>query len=173
MENTGCVTCGKSKANLVCGSCSCSVCKYCAQIIDEGTFSFLPKIPATLSHQVYCSSCFDKDVAVELQNYNDTMERAKNVQVFFKAQYKEIIYVKRPERKPIRIIDCADQQETIMRMAFQAAHANYNALLDVEVSYEKVRQNSYQTHKWMGTGVPANVEDRMLVKDRSFSSNPN
>ena len=89
MENNGCVTCGKSKATLVCGACSASVCKYCAQILEDGAFSYLAKIPAALSHQVYCGTCYDKDVAAELQNYNETMERAKEIQVFFKAQSKE------------------------------------------------------------------------------------
>lgn len=173
MEKTGCVTCGKSKATLVCGSCSCSVCKYCAQILEEGTFSFLPKIPVLLSHQVYCGSCFDKDISAELQNYNEVMERAKNVQVFFKKQSKETRLVKRPERKPFRIEKCADEQETVMRMAFLAAQANYNALIEVDLTYEKVRTNSYQTHLWSATGLPANIQPRHLMRDRTFTTDPN
>ena len=65
------------------------------------------------------------------------MERAKNVQVFFKKQSKETRLVKRPERKPFRIEKCADEQETVMRMAFLAAQANYNALIEVDLTYEK------------------------------------
>ena len=173
MENNGCVTCGKSKATLVCGACSASVCKYCAQILEDGAFSYLAKIPAALSHQVYCGTCYDKDVAAELQNYNETMERAKEIQVFFKAQSKETRLIKRPERKPFRITDCADHDETVMRLAFLAAHANYNALIEVDIVYEKVRTNSYQTHIWSGTGLPANVEARRLMRDRTFSTDPN
>lgn len=173
MEKTGCVTCGKSKATLVCGSCSCSVCKYCAQILEEGAFSFLAKIPAVLSHQVYCASCFDKDVATELQNYNQIMERAKEVQVFFKKQSKETRLVKRPERKPFRINNCADENETVLRLAFLAAQADYNALIEVDVTYEKVRTNSYQTHIWSGTGMPANVKPKNLMRDRTFTTDPN
>lgn len=173
MEIKACVTCHKTKATLVCGICACTVCKYCAQIMDESAFSFLPKVPEKLKHQVYCSACFDKDVAPELQTYNETMERAKEVQVFFIDQSKETRLIKRPERKPYRITDCADEDETVMRLAFLAAQANYNALIEVNVVYEKVRQNSYQTHIWSGTGMPAHVEARRLIRDRSFKSYPN
>lgn len=173
MGNSVCETCGKSKAALSCGCCSASVCKYCAQILEEGAFSYLAKIPAFLSHQVYCGSCFDRDVATELQNYNDTMERAKEIQVFFIKQSKEVRLIKRPERKPFHISDCADHDETVMRLAFLAAQAGYNALIEVDVNYEKVRNNSYQTHVWSGTGLPCNVEARRLMRDRTFTTDPN
>ena len=173
MEIKNCVTCHKPKATLVCGICACSVCKYCAQIMDDGAFSFMAKVPEKLKHQVFCGPCYDTEVAGELQTYNETMERAKEVQVFFKDQSKETRLIKRPERKPYRISDCADHDETVMRLAFLAAQANYNALIEVDVVSEKVRQNSYQTHIWSGTGMPANVEARRLIKDRSFRSYPN
>ena len=173
MEIKVCVTCNKPKATLVCGICACTVCKYCAQILEEDAFSYLAKVPEKLKHQVFCSTCYDKAVAPELQTYNETMERAKDVLVFLKAQNKETRLIKRPERKPFRISNCADHDETVMRLAFLAAQAGYNGLIEVDVVYEKVKENSYSTHIWSGTGMPANVEARRLIRDRSFSSSPN
>jgi hypothetical protein len=173
MEIKTCDTCHKPKALLECGICSSPVCKYCAQIIDGGAFSFLAKVPEKLKHQVFCSPCYDQEVAAELQSYNEIMERAKDIQVFFKVQSKETRLIKRPERKPFLISNCADHDETLMRLAFLAAQANYNALIEVDVVSEKVRQNSYKTHIWSGTGMPVNIEVRRLIRDRSFKNYPN
>lgn len=172
MSTNVCVTCNKSKATLQCGLCACATCKYCAQILDEQAFSFLPQIPETLSHQVYCATCFHNEISDALNDYNDTMERAKEIRVFFKTQSKETRLIKRLE-PPFLIENCADEEETVMRLAFLAVKAGFNSLIDVHLKSEKVRIDGYQTLKWTGTAVPANVQDKNLLKDRSIWSNPN
>lgn len=172
MEKIACITCYKPKATLECGLCHDPICKYCARFSDEDTFSFLAKIPADLSHTTYCNPCYEAKVAPELEAYRQTMEQAKEIAVFFKKQNKETRFIKRLE-DPVHVIECADRDETILRLAFFAAKANLNSILDVEVTSEKIKSGTYQTHKWSGTGVPAHVNPEKLMKDRSFSDPPN
>ncbi|MGE0634348.1 MAG: hypothetical protein AB7O96_18175 [Pseudobdellovibrionaceae bacterium] len=172
MEVKVCNTCEKPKATLTCGICECSLCKYCAQILAHDQFSFLPVIPVVLSHQVYCGVCFDREVASEVQNYEQTMEEAKNIHIFFKAQGKETRLIKRNE-KPIKISDCADRDEAILRLAFVAAQGKFNSVLDVDVVSKKIRMGAYQTQTYSVTGMPAQVDSRKLLKDRALWDSPN
>lgn len=160
MENTCCV-CQKPKATLVCGICKSAVCKYCAQFTQEDSFSFLAKVPEDLTHGTYCGPCFDDKVAPELAKYDDIMDRAKNVAVFFKDQGKETRLIKRGN-EVFRVKDCPDRDETLMRLAFFAAQKDFNSLIDVDLVSEKIRNGTYQTQKWSGTAVPANLSDRKI-----------
>lgn len=161
MDNSLCCVCQKPKATLVCGICKNPVCKKCAQFTGEESFSFLTKIPENLTHGTYCGPCFDEQVAPELAVYEETMERAKDVAIFFKDQGKETRWVKR-SKEIFKVLECPDRDETLMRLAFQAAQKNFNSLVDVDLVSEKIRNGSYQTQKWSGTAVPANIESRKL-----------
>lgn len=161
MEKSHCCVCQKPNATLVCGICKSAVCKKCAQFTYEDSFSFLAKVPEDLTHGTYCGPCFDDKVAPELAAYADTMERAKNISVFFKDQGKETRLVKR-SNEVFRVEDCDDREETLLRLAFFAAQKGYNSLISVDITSEKIRSGSYQTQKWSGTGVPANISDRKL-----------
>ncbi len=116
----------------------------------------MQKIPDSLRHQVYCVPCYDKDIAQSLSNYSQTLEQAKNVRIFFDHQGKETRLLKRKE-KPIAVVDCADREETIMRLAFQAASREFNTLVDVHLTSKKVRNHAYQTLIWQGSAVPINT----------------
>src|SRR5262245_17910625 len=122
-----CSTCNSSKSPLVCGLCQAELCKSCTEFIDEERFSFLPKVPEHLKHTSYCGPCFSEKVAPEILNYDETMERAKGILVFERTQGKETRLVRRQER-PVQVADCKDHDETIMRLAFRAVQANYNAI---------------------------------------------
>ncbi|WP_413613263.1 hypothetical protein [Bdellovibrio sp. HCB-110] len=160
MENS-CCSCFSAKAPLECGICKSAVCKKCAQFLEEDSFSFLAKIPQDLSFNVYCPQCFDAKVAPELDSYNDTMERAKSIMVFFKDQGKESRLMSRKE-PPVQVVDCADREETLLRLAFFAAKANYNGLVDAELTSKKIREGSYQTHKWSGTAIPTHIDPKKV-----------
>lgn len=172
METNSCISCQKTKALLECGACHTHVCKYCAHIMPPDSFSFLEKIPADLSHSIYCAPCFNSKVADELESYNQIMERAKDVQIYLSNQGKETRLIKRLE-KPFNVKNCLDHNETMMRLAFFAAKANFNTLVDVKIISEKVRDGAYQTLKWSGSAVPVNMSGRHVVKDRSIWQNPN
>ncbi len=172
MEKSVCSNCQKSKAALSCGICESIICKYCAQFLDEETFSYLPNIPHELSHTVYCQGCYQDKVEVSLREYNQDLVSAKEILVFFKNQGKETRLIKRLE-DPIFVENCSDYKDTVMRLAFLTFKANYNGIVDIVISSEKVRTGSYQTLKWKGTGVPAIIRADKLLRDKSLEQTPN
>lgn len=157
MSDAICISCRKPKATLECGLCTESVCKKCSQHLNSETFSFLPSIPEELSHSLYCGNCFDETVAPAIDEYEETMERAKGAFVFFKTQRKEIPLIKK-EREVFYVDECPDRDETILRLAFFAAQKDCNAIIEVEVVSQKIRDGAYQTSKWRGEGVAAKVD---------------
>lgn len=156
METTACCICQKSKAPITCGICESSVCKSCTEFLDADSFSFLPQVPAELSHLAYCRLCFDAQVAPALENYQENVTKAADIQVYLKNQSKETRLFKRTEDR-FSVVNCDDHDETLLRLAFQAVQAGYNALIDVEIDGKKVRQGSYQTSTYQGTGIGAHL----------------
>lgn len=156
MEKSSCCVCQKPKATLQCGLCESPVCKYCAQFLDEDQFSFIPDLAKELRHSTYCGPCYDARVAPELQAYEETMQKARNITVFFNVDSKQTRNFKRTE-KPFKVRDCADREEALLRLAFLAVQGQFNALIDVDIVSEKIREGSYQTTKYHGTGMPAQV----------------
>lgn len=139
--------------------------------MPETAFQFMSSRPKELSHNTYCTVCFDQHVSAALTNYEATLAQAQEILVFDKTQGKETRFVKRLE-KPIAV-EGVDEQDVTMRLAFIAAEKNYNALVDVDIKAVKVRDGSYQTMAYSAKAVPANVSDRKLMKDRSLWSDPN
>ncbi|MBU6154319.1 MAG: hypothetical protein KGP28_08470 [Bdellovibrionales bacterium] len=156
MENE-CVDCRKPKAGLECGLCFSTICKSCAQSPPHGSFRLLPAIPEQLSHSRYCGTCYSEQVEPELHTYEETLERAKQTLIFFKTQ-KKGLRISRKERLPEHVDACPDRDETILRLAYLAASKGYNAVIEVEVSAKKVRNEAYQSSIWSGSGVPAEVD---------------
>lgn len=172
MGKAVCSTCFKPKATLSCGLCTADICKYCARFLDADSFEFLVERPGFLQHDTFCNPCFESEVSAKLNDYNDTLARAKDVQVFTKDQYKETRFLKRDE-DPIVIDDCEDRDLLTLRLAFQAAEKGYDGLVDVQLESRKVRNGSYQSSRWSGSGIPTNINTGKLVRDKSFSSKPN
>jgi hypothetical protein len=138
------------------------------QTLPKNSFLFLSPIPEELSHVSYCGVCFTQKVASPLASYDQTLERAKALFVYHKHQAEETRRVNRSE-KTLRVQDCTDREETLLRLAFLAAKGNFNALVDVDIVPKKVRHFGYQTSLWQGSGVPARVSisksDDGLVND--------
>jgi hypothetical protein len=157
MEKSICITCQKPKAQLNCGICHQSVCKYCAQFVDGKFFSFLKQVPEFLLHEVYCGPCFDEKVQPEVDKYNQIMEAAKNILVFSKTQGKETRLMSRKE-PIVKVTDCADENEATLKLAFFAAQAHFNAIIDVDITFRKIKNGSYQYLLWNGEARPTNVK---------------
>jgi hypothetical protein len=167
MENSSCSICHGTKAKLECGCCQSTICKKCAQFLDEDSFSFLPEVPAELKHTVYCYPCYDATVAPALADYQETIERAKQIQVYFDNQGKETRLLKRLE-EPVHVKECADKDETLLRLAFFAARLNYNGIIDVSVVSTKIRSGAYQTQVWNGSGIPSYIDPKRVIRSKSF-----
>ncbi len=167
MEKEKCITCGKSKALLNCGICTVFVCKHCAQIIEEDAFSFLDVQKPEMLHTTFCNTCFDEKIAPDLADYQQTMEAAKNIEVYFKDQGKETRLMKRID-VVFKIVDCPDRNEAIMRLAFKTVKMGFNSVIDVDIIGKKVKMGAYQTHSYQATGVPSNIHSNNVVYDRSI-----
>lgn len=85
------------------------------------------------------------------------MVRAENIIVFFKNQGKETRLIKRTE-KPLRVTECDDREETLLRLAFLAAQNGFNGLIDVDIKAEKIFDHAYQTKNWTGIAMPVNLD---------------
>jgi hypothetical protein len=152
---------GPMKRNLQCLSCQCELHKSEAQFVDEMTFAFYLKLPEGVQEGVYCAQCFDLKISSEIATYNEKLERAKNVNVFFATQSKESRFVRRIE-KPVRVENCTDRDETVLRLAFLAVEANKNSIVDVDLKSTKVKNGRWQTSIWSGQGIPADISESAL-----------
>jgi len=167
MQKETCTTCGKSKSILNCGMCAVTVCKHCAQFIDEDTFSFLDVKKPEMAHSTFCNTCFDQHIAADLVLYEQTMETAKNISIYYNDQGKETRLMKRIDVL-LTVNDCTDRNEIIMRLAFKAVQMGFNAVIDVDIVATKVRTGAYQTHMYRATGIPSNAHEKNKVHDRSI-----
>lgn len=172
MTESCCAICQKPKAPLTCGLCEVRLCKACAQVLSDDDFAFLKARPPELTHGVYCGPCFDGQVAEPLRQYHEILQKAQEVNVYTKDQTKETRLLKRTE-KPLRVENCADERETLMRLAFLAAQAGFNSLIDVDITSKKVRQHAYQTTIYSGTAVPIQLEENQTGLARPALKNPN
>jgi hypothetical protein len=155
-----CLVCRK-EAKLECELCQQPVCKKCSQKLAADSFEYLKAVPAELKHKLYCGPCFDSKVAPALAHYDDLLAQAKNLNVFNKGQGEETRLMSRSE-KPLKVTDCADKKEALMRLAFRAAELGFNCLIDVTIVSTKIRNHGYQNTKWEGTGVPLRVDEAEL-----------
>ncbi|MFN3696374.1 MAG: hypothetical protein ACK4VO_02940 [Pseudobdellovibrio sp.] len=172
MEKTVCPFCQKSKNLQSCEACHEIVCKNCAQFVSEATFKFSQTLLQKKFHQVYCPTCFNNEVADHVNQYENTVEKAKEIAVFDISQSKETRLIKRLE-KAFKLENETDEEDAIMKLAYLAAEKGFNAIIDVDIKPTKVRDGSYQTTIYTCTAIPAQVTDRKLIKDRSLRSYPN
>jgi hypothetical protein len=163
MLNLECISCRRTKPTRECESCQEPVCKDCVHFLEASTFSFLKKVPEELTHSYYCQACNDTILAPALESYNETMEQAKKVYFFFHTQRKHIP-LKNKSKETYHVEECADRDETILRLAFFAAEHGYNAIVNAEVTSKKVRNEGYQKSAWKGLGYPANVDADKLER---------
>lgn len=168
MENIAtCCSCLKAnKASFRCGICQSSICKSCVHFVDDHAVSFFSKIPVELTHPAYCGDCFSKTVQPHMFSYENILEKAKLVTVFFKDQGKRTRLMNRNE-KMIQVKDCSDKEETLLRLAFMATEANFNSLIDVDITFVKTKINFYQTSLWQGSAIPVNLNAAQLKRENN------
>lgn len=155
-----CSTCRQSKSSLKkgyqCGLCLNALCKQCVCPLSKDAFTYLKEVPAELSHTVYCDLCYNSTVAPAMEIYLETLKRAENLYVFEKDT-RHVPLIMRSKHK-IRVENCADRKDTILRLAFLAAQEEFNAVTGVEVVCEKIRMHGYQTSRWSATGYASRID---------------
>lgn len=158
-----CNQCEKNVATLECGSCQCALCKSCATFLKDEDFLFWEDQYKKLSSKSFCQTCYQSEVDPQLQIYEQNLEKAKEVFIYFIHQGKETRLMKRKE-KALRVEKGLDKDETLMRLAFLASLGGHNALLDVELKAEKIRQGAYQTSVFSAQGIPTNLDENLENK---------
>lgn len=159
MESKTCTICCKNQTVLTCGICGCFSCKHCSNILAEDTFEYLEVVPENLSHDVYCPHCFDEVVAPELEEYQRVLEMAEQVNVYVKQQSSETRLIRRIQ-KPIKVLECDDREDALMRLAFFTAQKGFDTIVDVDIISHKVGSGSYKKLVWDGSGVPVDPKIR-------------
>lgn len=167
MDSNICVNCFKPKAKLECGICKGCVCKSCTVFLDDESFAFLKPIPGDFITKTFCPNCFESNVQPALNSYNEDLEKARNVFVFYKAENKESRHFKKLE-SAIKVSDVPDREEAILRLAYIAVKTNCNAIIDVDLVSEKVKNGSYQTSKWSGTAFPVEADPYKIEKKSKY-----
>lgn len=163
MQDQVCASCRRPKVAVNCGVCENPLCKNCAEFLSESSFAFMAEIPENLKHSYYCPSCFGAHVEPVRANYDETMARAKEAFIFFATQRKPIPLLKK-SKESVRIDECEDRDETILRLAFRASEQGYNAVVQVEVVSEKIRNGGHEKSRWRGVGYPAIVDTEKLER---------
>lgn len=156
-----CSNCRKPNPTTQCGCCNEPLCKNCVEFLEAGSFSFLKTIPAELSHTQYCSVCFQKHVTPAQSKYEETMNLARNVYIFYLGRKGNLPVFEQSKRK-LSVPQCSDRDEILLRLAFQAAELGYNAITETDVIRTKVRDGAYQTMSWSVTGYPAKVDVKKI-----------
>ncbi|MCM0605165.1 MAG: hypothetical protein KA715_03675 [Xanthomonadaceae bacterium] len=154
---SACSNCRKSNATSQCGCCNEPVCKNCIEFLKEGSFSFLQKIPQELTHTQYCPSCFQKYVTEAQTKYEETMELAREVYIFYIGRKGNLPLFEQSKKK-LSIPKCTDRDEILLRLAFQAAEMGFNAITETDVIRIKVRDGAYQTMSFSVSGFPAKID---------------
>lgn len=93
------------------------------------------------------------------------------------SRARQVLVIDKPRRMPLPLIkkskqlltvrDCTDREEALMRLAFQAAELGFNAIIKVEMEYQKVRVREYQHTLWHVTGFPADLDPIRLERQNS------
>ena len=152
-----------------CDLCEAKVCKSCVSFLDEETFAFRTEVGAELKHTHYCPNCFESRVAPEIATYQENLEKARGVYIFFKSQKRPPPILTRSKRV-MRVAACPDRDETILRLAFQAAELGFNAVIETDVISKKVRNEAYQKLSWQGTGEPAKVDEGRMERENQYEA---
>ena len=168
-----CSFCSSYKNTMDCSHCQDVCCKACLTFVEtDQDFQFDSELSNKHKNQSYCPTCSAQVLATDLNLYEDTLQRAKEILVFDISQSKETRLLSRKE-KPIKIFNEQDRQVITLKMAYKAAQLGFNAIIDCDIKAKKIRDGSYQTTAYDGSCIPTQVSDNKLIKDRSIWSNPN
>lgn len=164
-QQSACTICLTGKAALQCSGCMCVVCKSCAQFLSPDEFHYADQKPQNLNGDIYCYNCHTSTVLPEIEKYRHILSKAEDVRIFDRTQTKETRLMKRAE-KPLSVQKCSDPHEATLKLAYLAALKSFNALIEVDVKTIKIRNGSYQTSESSAIGIPTNISDVKIQRDK-------
>ncbi len=152
-----CINCRRTRISHECGLCQAPLCKSCEKFLPGESFAYLPEVPAELSHAFYCPDCHQEHVQPALADYEEKLAQAREMYFFFNTQ-RSFLPVLKKHTEPIRVENCEDRDETILRLAFLSAQLGYNCVVEAEVKSTKTRNGNHLKHFWTGTAFPAELD---------------
>lgn len=160
-----CCFCRLPKSELECGLCHEPLCRSCVERLSEDAFELLREVPENLRHHAYCPRCHDEVVAPAAANYDEILERAKQVGYWARA-YRGHVPVLKKAREKVQVISGGrDRDHVLLTLGFRAAELGYNGLIDGELKSRKVRDHGYQKMEWSGHAVPCKVDNEKLERN--------
>jgi hypothetical protein len=156
MSSSECLSCLNKKASLQCDLCKNPCCKDCIIFIDEDLFELTALLPPKIQDKGLCANCYNIEAMPIIDEYQEILARAKQVNVYDIQQSQETYKMPKHE-KPLVVHECDDREETLLRLAFLAAQKGFNTLADVDIQSKKSKQGgSYKKLVWSGRGIPLN-----------------
>jgi hypothetical protein len=129
--------------------------------LPQGAFIYQVNCESDLKHPVYCQGCFAERVEPALEQYEETLAKARDVFVFFVTQRKEIPLI-RKSKELLMVQEQDDRDMTILKLAYLGAERGFNAIIQCDVVSTKVRNEGYQRSVWNGKAYPAEVDAEKL-----------
>ena len=112
------------------------------------------RVPVFVGHATSVVATFERPISPA---------EAREVYIFFTTQKRPLPILSK-EKEQIRVLECDDRDETILRLAFLAAELGCNAVIETDVRHEKVRNAGWQKTAWRGSGFPARVDAEKLER---------
>ncbi|MBT4763182.1 MAG: hypothetical protein HOO06_15925 [Bdellovibrionaceae bacterium] len=159
MEKDTCIVCCTNKTAILCDSCDQHSCKHCCYFIDEDSFELFKFLPDSMRGKAFCPNCYNDNVADELEQFQEALIRAKDVDVYGVEQSSETRLMRRTA-KLLKVQDCDDRKEALMHLAFSAARDGFKTIVDVDLKSTKVGKGTYKKLIWSGTAVPLDPHAR-------------
>ena len=159
-----CSVCHLNSSDKTCGYCSSAICKKCSHTCSlEMNEWYINKKEI---HHLSCPDCYEQKFIPLEENFDEDMQTAKDSPVWPKTYRGKIPMLNRSQ-KQFSIQDCADKKLAVLKLAFQAIEGGFNALLEVDVKYTKVRDHGYQKMLYSGTALGAMV-DHSKLRDEDY-----
>jgi uncharacterized protein YbjQ (UPF0145 family) len=153
-----CVDCRSPKAETTCTSCEGAVCRKCRVFLEKTDFPVARDLlPTELKFGYFCGRCYSSEIEPIRLEYDSTLEQAKQIIIIFKDSKSTLRVLKKALHK-ISTSGIPDRDEAVLHLAFQAVKSGFNAVINTEVSFKKVRNEGYQTAVWEAHGLPAQVK---------------
>lgn len=135
------------------------------ELAPEEAFFYAPNPAPELLHPRYCFQCFDSVVRPALDEYEAKLAVAKEVFSVPKA-YRGQLPLIDEAKEDIRVDDCKDPAEAVLKLGFLAADRGFNAIIRTRTLQKKLRNHAYQTSRWSAEARPANLNgDRLHAYD--------
>jgi hypothetical protein len=109
----------------------------------------------------------DSVIEPALEAYREQLANAKNA-YFFTPAFKKRIPVLKKAKSRVQIKGTPDRDETILRLAFLAIEQGHNAVIEAEVSAQKVRNEGYQKSLWVGSGLPVTIDLTKFEREQAY-----